>query len=145
MERPSRGSRWGPSVSGRIWTPQFLQGNSVTYKSACATDVTDKLLEWSLKGGEQIYRAGYRYKKAGVMLNHLVPAGQISRRLFHNANFERSRRLMKAVDEINNRRGRKTVRFGVAWLDGRWKTKFLRRSPKHTTRLPEVLRMDRDS
>jgi hypothetical protein len=34
---------------------------------------------------------------------------------------------MNAVDEINGRHGRDTVRFGVAVSDERWKTKFLRR------------------
>jgi DNA polymerase V len=119
--------------------PQY--SNSATFELAYSTDSTEELLRWALKGVEQIYRAGYRYKKAGVMLNHLVHAGQLSRRLFHDSDFERSRRLMRAVDEINNRHGRDTVRFGVARPDGRWKTRFLRRSPGYTTRFSEVLRI----
>lgn len=82
---------------------------------------------------------GLRYKKAGVMLSHLVPADQQSRRLFGEGAYERSRRVMAAVDEINARHGRDTVRLGVAKPDGRWKTKFLKRSSRYTTRLSEVL------
>lgn len=119
--------------------PQY--SNSATFELAYSTDSTEELLGWALKGLEQIYRAGYRYKKAGVMLNHLIPAEQLSRRLFHDVDFERSRRLMKAVDEINNRHGRGTVQFGVAPSNGRWKTKFLRRSPNYTTRITEILRI----
>ena len=73
------------------------------------------------------------------MLNHLVPVEGLSMRLFGNESFERSRGLMKAVDEINGRHGRDTVHFGVAQADGRWKTRFLRRSQRYTTSLKEVL------
>lgn len=117
--------------------PQY--GNSATLELAHATDDTKELLEWALRGLERIFRAGYRYKKAGVMLNGLVPARQLSMRLFGNQGFERSRRLMKAMDEINARHGRDTVRFGAAQPHARWKTRFMRRSQCYTTRLKEVL------
>ncbi len=48
---------------------------------------------------------------------------------------------MKAVDEINARHGRGTVRFGSAPARGRWETKFLRRSRCYTTRLDEILKV----
>ena len=117
--------------------PQY--NNSLTYELASATDTTDELLEWTLKGLEQIFRPGFKYKKAGVMLNHLVPADQLSRRMFGDLSFERSRRLAEALDEINRRHGRDTIRFGLAQADGRWKTKAVRRSPRYTTCLKEVL------
>jgi DNA polymerase V len=62
-------------------------------------------------------------------------------RLFGEARFERSRRLMRAVDEINARFGRDTIRFGAARPGGRWETMFLRRSRRYTTCLNEVLRV----
>ncbi len=75
------------------------------------------------------------------MLNKLSPAEQLSMRLFGDGRFEKSRRVMKAVDEINARHGRDTVSFGAARTGGRWETKFLRRSRCYTTRLDEVLRI----
>jgi DNA polymerase V len=119
--------------------PQY--SNSVTSELAYSTDSTEELLKCAFKGLEKIYRAGYRYKKAGVMLNRLAPAEQLSMRFFGDERFERSRRVMKAVDEINARHGRDTVRFGAAPAVGRWETKFLRRSRCYTTRLDEVLRV----
>jgi DNA polymerase V len=117
-------------------------GNSITYELASATDVTGELLEWALRGLGQIFRPGYKYKKAGVMLNRLVPADQLSTRLFGATSFERSRRVMRAVDQINARHGRDTVRYGVARPDGRWQTRFLRKSQNYTTCLKEVLCVD---
>lgn len=93
------------------------------------------------EGLEQIFRSGFKYKKAGVMLNHRVPADQLSRRMFGDGSFERSRRLAKAIDEINRRHGRDTIRFGLARADGSWKTKSMRRSQNYTTNLMEVLRV----
>lgn len=119
--------------------PQY--SNSITFDLAYSTDVTDELLGWALKGLEQIYRPGFNYKKAGVMLSHLVPADQQSKRLFGDARYERSRELMQAVDEINKRYGRDVVRFGVVKPDGHWQTKFLKRSRCYTTRLKEALRV----
>jgi DNA polymerase V len=119
--------------------PQY--SNSATSELTYSTDSTEELLAWALKGLEQIYRAGYRYKKAGVMLNKLALAEQLSMRLFGDERFEKSRRVMKAVDEINARHGRDTIRFGAARPGGRWETKFLRRSRCYTTRLDEVLRV----
>ncbi|MDT4898054.1 MAG: hypothetical protein QOH25_3131 [Acidobacteriota bacterium] len=73
------------------------------------------------------------------MLNQLVPAEQLTRRFFGNTDFERSHRVMKAMDEINRRHGHDTVRFGVVQPKGRWQTKCLWRSQNYTTSIKEVL------
>ena len=78
---------------------------------------------------------------AGVMLNRLTPADGLSMRLFGDERFEKSRRVMRTVDEINSRFGHDTVRFGAARPGGRWETKFLRQSRRYTTCLGEVLRV----
>lgn len=75
------------------------------------------------------------------MLNRLTPAEQLPMRLFGDERFEKSRRVMKAVDEINRRHGQNTIRFGAARPGGRWETQFLRRSRRYTTCLDEVLRV----
>lgn len=117
--------------------PQY--SNTVTYELASATDTTDELLGWALKGLEQIYRPGIKYKKAGVMLNQLIPAEQLSRRMFGDAPFERARILARTMDEINARYGRDTIRLGLTRSKGSWKTRFLRRSSRYTTSIKEVL------
>jgi DNA polymerase V len=120
--------------------PQY--GDSATYELASPTDATGELAWWAQRGLTQIYRRGYLYKKAGVLLNGLLPAGELSMRLHGDERFERARRAMRAVDAINRRHGRGTVRHGLPRSpDGRWPTKSLMRSPRYTTRLKEVLRV----
>lgn len=79
------------------------------------------------------------YRKAGVMLNSLSPADQLTLRMFGDERAERFRQVMVAVDQINRRWGRNTVRFATANPEGNWRTKVEKRSPRYTTRLDEVL------
>jgi DNA polymerase V len=117
-------------------------GNSRTYELASPTDTTGELVWWAQRGLTQIYRRGYLYKKAGVMLNGLLPAGSLTMRMHGDEQFERARRAMQAVDALNRRHGRGTVRHGLPRSpEGRWPTRFLMRSPRYTTRLDEVLRV----
>jgi hypothetical protein len=80
------------------------------------------------------------YRKASVMLSHLVPSRLQSKRLFGDRDYERSDRLLKAIDEINARNGRDAVRFWIARPSSRWQTKFLLRAARYTTCLKEVFR-----
>jgi DNA polymerase V len=120
--------------------PQY--GDSVTYELASPTDTTGELVWWAQRGLTQIYRRGYLYKKAGVIFNGLLPAGSLTMRTHGDEQFERARRAMRAVDALNRRYGRGTVRHGLPRSpDGRWPTKILMRSPRYTTRLKEVIRV----
>jgi DNA polymerase V len=120
--------------------PQY--GNSVAYELASPTDTTAELLWWAQRALTNIYRRGYLYKKAGVILSGLLPADGLTMRAHGDGQFERARRAMRAVDEINRRHGRGTVRHGLPRSpEGRWPTRFRMRSPRYTTCLKEVLRV----
>jgi len=145
-ERLRRARRAASVVTVFVLTDRYAAGpqygNSVTYELASPTDTTGELVRWAQRGLTQIYRRGYLYKKAGVMLNGLLPAGSLTMRTHGDEQFERARRAMQAVDSLNRRHGRGTVRCGLPRSpDGRWPTKSLMRSPRYTTRLDEVLRV----
>jgi len=53
------------------------------------------------------------------MFSGLVPADQISGRLFDSEMLEKYRRVMPAVDRLNAKYGPGTVRFAVARAGGR--------------------------
>lgn len=139
MTRAAERLRVTVFINTNRFSPEPQYANSASHELVYSTDSADELLGWVLMGLEKIFREGYRYKKAGAMSNRLVPADQQSRRIFGHTDYERSRRLMKAVDEINAWHGHDTVRLGLARPDAPWKTKFLRRSLRYTTRLKEVL------
>jgi DNA polymerase V len=111
--------------------PQY--SNAVTLKLPVATDSTGDLIRSALQGIRTIYREGYRYKKAGVILTGLVSASQIQADLFDDQDRGKSKRLMSALDAINHRWGADTLYYASSGISKAWKTQFQRRSPAYTT------------
>src|SRR3989442_2217991 len=67
--------------------PQYA--NSVTIPLPVATQDTAELIGYALRGIEQLFRGGYRYQKAGVILTALVPAHRVQAHLFDRHDRER--------------------------------------------------------
>jgi DNA polymerase V len=111
--------------------PQY--SNAATIKLPVATDATPELLRYTLRGIERVYREGYRYNKAGVMLTALVPASQRQLDLYEDRERERSSRLMRVLDRVNAEMGAGTLRYAAEGYVKRWRARFERRSPVNTT------------
>ncbi|KAK0039396.1 Y-family DNA polymerase [Biomphalaria pfeifferi] len=73
--------------------------NTATYSANCATDSNQEIQQWAIQTLEKIYKPHYEYRKAGIILNGLVPAGNLTKRMFDDAHFEKQHKLMKAMDE----------------------------------------------
>jgi len=120
-----------------LTTNEFKEGpqysNAMTLKLPVVTDTTSDLIKSALQGIRTIYRDGYRYKKAGVMLTGLVPASQTQTDLFDYQDRGKSKRLMSALDAINDRWGAGTLQYASSGISKAWQTQFHRRSPAYTT------------
>jgi len=112
--------------------------NSVTCELPMATDTTSELIRAGLKGLRRIYRDGYRYKKAGVMCTALVPASQVQPDLFDQQDRPKSKRLMTALDAVNDRWGAGTLQYAASGLTKAWQTHCHHRSPAYTTDWAEL-------
>jgi DNA polymerase V len=113
--------------------------NSLTIPLPSPTDDTVKLVKAALWGLRRIYKPGYRYQKAGVMLSELVPLDQCQGDLFTRApQTTRSAKLMAAMDSINRSMGRQTVKLAAEGFRQPWKMKQENRSPSYTTRWGEL-------
>ena len=97
------------------------------------TDSTADLIRCALQGIRTIYRDGYLYKKAGVMLTGLVPASQTQADLFDDRDRGKSKQLMSALDSINDRWGAGTLHYASSGITKTWRTQFHRCSPAYTT------------
>jgi len=88
---------------------------------------------------EPIYRKGYDYKKAGVMLYDIHPSRPHQESLFGRGRRE-DETLMEAVDRINRQHGKETIGLAAAGLPGEreWTMKRQKRSPRYTTRWDEL-------
>lgn len=120
-----------------LTTNEFTEGpqytNSATLKLPVATDSTSDLIKSALQGIRAIYREGYHYKKAGVILIGLVPAGHTQADMFDSQDREKSKRLMSALDAINHRWGADTLHYASSGISKAWKTQFQHRSHAYTT------------
>lgn len=132
------------SITVFIETDRFKQepqySNAVTLTIAPKSDSTIELRELALSGLAKIFRAGFRYRRAGVTLNGLEFAERLSKRLWEDECYERHRRLMTAIDRLNGKYGRDTVRCGLFQSEGVWRTRFSQRSPRYTTCWDEIMR-----
>jgi DNA polymerase V len=91
----------------------------------------------ALAGLRTIFRPGYHYAKAGVMLLDLQPQSQQQGELdLEDDRIEDRTKLMGALDSLNQRFGRGTVHMASAGLAGNrraWSMKQERRTPGYTT------------
>ena len=71
---------------------------------------------------ESIFKNGYRYQKAGVMLTGLSNASDKTN-LFTSEKDEKINSLMKSIDNTNYRYGRSTLSLASAGVKKRWGSK----------------------
>lgn len=117
--------------------PQYNAGITVPMADAC--DDTLALTSAALKGLAAIFKPGFRYKKAGVMLTLLSDKATRQVTLFDNPTSRmRSEKLMTAMDAINREFGRGTIRSGASGVAKRWAMRAENRSPRYTTRWDEL-------
>lgn len=98
------------------------------------TDDSRVITDLAVQVIKHLYKSGYVYKKAGVMLTGLTEVGNRQNDLFTDASaLEKSSKLMKALDEINGRFGRDSLICASSGFDRKWSMKCGNRSPHYTT------------
>ena len=122
--------------------PRFSK--SVVVPLARPSADTTELTAAALKGLRSFYQPGFQLAKAGVMLLDLVPDSQVQGELLWDEEPTEQRdrtRLMEALDQVNDRFGKRTLLLGSSGMDQgaeTWGMKQVRRTPKYTTDWTEV-------
>lgn len=110
--------------------------NAVTVKLVAPSDNSFRLAEAALFGLRRIYKRGFAYKKAGVMLTELCPNNQVPVDLFSrfdDPEATRAKKLMATLDEINAKMGRGTVRSAGEGIQKAWAMRADNKSSEFTT------------
>jgi len=103
------------------------------------TDDTRLLASAATLGLGLIFKPGYQYKKAGIMLTLISDKAKRQQTLFDDPlQRAQSAKLMAAMDAINAEFGRDTVRTGANGTEKRWAMRSENRSPRFTTRWDEL-------
>ncbi len=125
-------SRFRPSE------PQYA--NSETLVLPYPTNDTSTIVRAGLGATERLYRPGYSYHKAGVMLMDLSEGAICQGSLFiDEGRRERAGQLMDAIDRLNRQFGAGTVRWAAEGLQQGWRMRAEWRSPRFTTRWDELV------
>lgn len=113
---------------------------NIVVKTEYPTNSSIDLIRYALQGLKAIYKKGYAYKKAGVIVMELTPEEQPQVGLFKNED-PRHKVLMRHIDHLNKSIGYQKVRFAGQDLQRMWKMNQNSLSPRYTTRLDEVIEL----
>ncbi|WP_225776467.1 translesion error-prone DNA polymerase V subunit UmuC [Pseudomonas sp. Marseille-Q5115] len=88
---------------------------------------------------ERLYRPGYRYSKAEIMLVDLRQRGEYTQDLFAEVQAPSATKVMGVLDEINGKWGRGTLRLASVPSEPEWKMRRELLSRAYTTRLADLM------
>ncbi len=95
--------------------------NSKTIDLAIPTSNSIELIKNAVKALTDIYKYGYAYQKAGIILSGLKDANQNDQNLLTPLLENKSKKLMKAIDYTNTKYGRYAISIAQAGLSKGWK------------------------
>ncbi|SNY97914.1 Y-family DNA polymerase [Halomonas sp. hl-4] len=121
--------------------PQYT--NRVVISLERPTDDSREITAAAVQGLRRLWRKGYAYQKAGLMLLDLSPKANRQLTLGETpqteADAQRSERLMATVDKLNRELGRGTIQMGLPRKGNAWALRSERRTPRYTTQWSELL------
>ncbi len=112
--------------------------NGVVVDMPYPTDDVRLLTQAAVGAVDQIFRPGFKYSKAEVMLLNLCRAGEYTDDLFSISQPAQATRVMAVLDQINERWGRGALRSASVPADPSWAMRREIMSKSYTTRLDHL-------
>jgi DNA polymerase V len=106
-----------------------------------ATSITHELIKPAIQLVEKLFEPGRIYKKAGVMLSHIVPDNTIQGTLFNPPTTAKNRMLMSAIDNVNFAMRDDILKFASSGTTRNWKMRQELRSNRYTSRWEEICKV----
>ena len=133
----SQGSRAG-GLQVFIMTNRFREdhaqySNARTIALDEPTDDPIRIVQMAKSLLQQVYRSGFSYKKAGVILLDLVPAGCQQGLLFEEHASPRRQEFVNTIEEVAGKYGAGRVIWGGQGIGKLWQMRREMRTPRYTT------------
>ena len=106
------------------------------------TNDTMEIVHYAFTALHNIYREGYLFKKAGVIITEIVPNNAIQRNLFSTTDKEKQKRLMNVVDKLNKGFTKNKLSLAVQGTNKKWNLKQELLSPRYTTKLSDIININ---
>ena len=117
--------------------PQYISNKTIQFPSP--TSDTGEMLTYVIQTLNHMYKPGYHYKRAGIILSGIIPNNVIQKELFETIDRDKKNTLLQSIDCINRKMGRDVIRYAVQGYKKSWILKQQRLSPCYTTRWNELL------
>jgi DNA polymerase V len=118
--------------------PQYSR--SFVCKLPVATNSTMELVKHALYALQSIYKEGYRYKKAGIIVTDIVPETEVQGSLFDSVDRDKHTEIMKTMDRINAKFGKDTLKLAIQGSsEAKWKLRRENLSNRYTTSWKEII------
>ena len=109
-----------------LQTNIFLEGDDqyyrqVTMRIPIPTNSTNLMLVYAMQAVDLLYKRGYNFHKAGVVVLDIVSKKQVQTSLWEEEDKVRNSKLMTALDSINKCMGTDTVKYAVQGDSKKWK------------------------
>lgn len=122
--------------------PQYSSSALVEFPEA--TDNTFEIVNSCTKALSKLYRRGFKYKKAGVVLSGIVPLSGVQQNMFVEKDYDKEQKLGHLLDDVNRRFGRGKLRLAVQGSPEGGSAVDMRRehlSANYTTSLDELIKI----
>ncbi len=125
-----------------IMTNRFK--NDPQYSNSCCiilpepTAYSPELIAYAHALLKKIFKPGFRYKKAGVMLAGLIPEATVSPQLFSLRDRVKEKSVMSLLDSINTKYGMGMLSYAGEGFEQQWRMKRAKMSKRSTTSWGEI-------
>ncbi len=117
--------------------PQYARNRVISLPTP--TNNSLELVRYAVEALRSIFREGYLYKKAGVIVTGLLPEKEIQGNLFSAPGNEKGQQLMASLDQVNRRFGQETLKVATQGIARKWRLRQEKLSPGYTTRWGELM------
>ncbi|MFI3331131.1 MAG: Y-family DNA polymerase [Rikenellaceae bacterium] len=128
-----------------IYTNRFKTELAQSFENAlidfsAPTDSTLEITKTATLALKKIFKQGYGYKKAGVVITKLCPKNEIQASLFEPARNPRHDKIMEVMDKINGTNGRGSIKTASQGKIAQFSSRE-RVSPEYTTKWDDILQI----
>jgi DNA polymerase V len=116
--------------------PQYF--NQAVLQLPVSSNDSTELIDYALRGLKSIFKEGYQYKKAGVIVSEITPERPLQADMFDTRDRTKYKKVMGVMDKLNASYGRQKVKIAAQGFDRKWKLRNEKLSPCYTTNLKDI-------
>lgn len=120
-------------------TPQYFK-NCIIQMNV-PTNSTMEITHYALEALGNIYREGFQYKKAGVIITEITSDDGIQMSLFDKIDREKHTKLMRVVDSLNKGFTRNVLNLAIQGTNKKWNLKREFLSPCYSSKLSDIIEL----